>query len=150
MDSQFFLFYSQAVIILYKCLRWAPGHTAFSWGAWEPLPLQCLACFCSLAFCQFNSKCLGPSEKWRYSFSVRLIHDVTSHLYILFSKIAFIWKIILIRNAWLTLIIMIIFWSSIPPKVQKSEETERRNTEVKIHCKKTYLKQKKWWKKTEC
>jgi len=59
----------------------------------------------------------------------------------LYCKIAFIWKIILIRNA--SLIIIIIFLFSIPPKVQDSDETARRKAEVKIHCKKTYLKQKR-------
>lgn len=71
------------------------------------------------------------------------MHNVTFHLCTSYCKTAFIWQIILMKNAWLTLILIIIFQFSIPPKVQNSDETERRNIKVKIHCKKTYLKRKR-------
>lgn len=75
----------------------------------EPLSSRCPACSSILAYCHVTSKCFGPSGMWKYSFSVWAIHDVAFNLFIFYCKVAFIWKIVLIRYAWLMLITVVIF-----------------------------------------
>lgn len=75
----------------------------------EPLSSRCPACSSILAYCHVTSKCFGPSGMWKYSFSVWAIHDVAFNLFIFYCKVAFIWKIVLMRYAWLMLITVVIF-----------------------------------------